>query len=207
MAGRIILDACNPALDLNGLLDTGASLQFYENRTTTPQAIYDSIDLNAELPNPLTPDAEGRFPPTIWGPDGAVYTVEWTPTGESPITFNDITVSPSNGYDLPVFLAGAIADGETFPIFMVTRNLRLSVGLLESQFAVKGVLPTATATFTLQKNGSTIGSVSFDTNGDPTVTFISSVDFVPGDAFSMDAPTPDDATMTDVAMTFVFQVI
>jgi len=215
MAGRIILDACNPALDLNGLLDTGASLQFYENRTTTPQAIYDSIDLNAELPNPLTPDAEGRFPPTIWGPDGAVYTVEWTPTGESPITFNDIAVSPSNVEFVPVYISGKPADGETFPIFLPGGNRRLPANLSGTRAKCKGVDPTATATFTLKKNGLSIGSITFATDGTPTVTFSSSIDFsagdpdspASGDDFQIDAPSPQDATMTDIAFNIAFLVI
>lgn len=204
MAGRLIIPGICPTLDANGRVDPTASFQFYQNRTTTPQDIFTTPDLDVDLDNPLAPDSSGRLP-EIWGPDGAVYTVEWTPTGESPITYNDIELF-TGGYDVPVFLAGAIADGETYPIFMIVRNLRLPPDLVGSQFAVKGVAPTATATFTLQKNGSTIGTISFATDNTPTVVFTNAVDFVPGDAFSMDAPSPDDATLTDVSMTFVFQV-
>ncbi len=89
MAGRILLDACNPALDSNGDPDADATLTFYANGTTTPQAIYTSSTLGTPLANPLSPNAAGQFP-AIWGGNLSVYSVKWTSGAGTEITFNDI---------------------------------------------------------------------------------------------------------------------
>lgn len=97
MAGRIILGIANPALDANGKVDAGATLTFYQNLTTTPQSIYADFGLSTPLTNPLACDAAGRFP-EIWAPTGNVYSVKWTPTGASPITYDYIIpTSASSG--------------------------------------------------------------------------------------------------------------
>lgn len=89
MAGRIILDACNPALDASGQIDDLATLTFYENGTTTLQSIYDASDLLTPLPNPLSPNAAGQFP-VIWGDNGDVYSVKWEMGDGTIVTFDDI---------------------------------------------------------------------------------------------------------------------
>src|SRR5690242_20025590 len=89
MAGRLILGIANPALDPNGAVDAFSTLTYYENLTTTPQTIYADEELQTELNNPLSCDAAGRFP-MVWAPDGSVYTVKWTPSGESDITWDNI---------------------------------------------------------------------------------------------------------------------
>lgn len=89
MAGRILLDACNPALDSNGAPDADATLTFYENGTTTLQSIYDGADLLTPLSNPLSPNAAGQFP-QIWGADLSTYSVKWTAGDGTEVTFDDI---------------------------------------------------------------------------------------------------------------------
>lgn len=96
MAGRIVLGIANPALDANGEVDTGATLTFYQNNTTTPQAIYTDATLGVQLSNPLSPDSAGRFP-AIWAPDLTLYSVKWTPNGASAITYNDIENTNGTG--------------------------------------------------------------------------------------------------------------
>lgn len=205
MAGRIILDGFNPAFDSDGNIDDGCTVTFYENGTTTLQTIYAEADLQTPLANPLSPDAAGRFD-DVWAPDDYAYSlkVEWT-NGDIR-NRNDVVAAFSNSHEVPVYLEGAVADGETFPVYLPLRNLRLPKDLVESRFSIKGNLPTATATFTLKKNGSSIGTISFATDGTPTVAFASSVDFTDDDDFQMDGPSPDDATMTDVSFNFNFQV-
>lgn len=212
MAGRIVLDEFNPAIDSDGKIDAGCTLTFYENRTTTPQSVYSDSSLNTPLPNPLPPNAAGRFPSTagngsIWAPDNATYTIKCEWTNGDIATRDDVRASLLNGYDLAVFILGIPTDGMTFPIFMVTRPLQLPSGLIETQVAVKGAAPTATATFTLYKNGLEIGSVSFATDKTPSFAFDDDIGFAPGDAFSMTAPSPADATMSNISFTFAFVVI
>src|SRR4051812_3433194 len=101
MAGRIILGIANPALDDNGLVDSGATLTFYQNGLTTPQAVYTDATLGVALSNPLSCDAAGRFP-QIWAPDDSLYSVKWTPTGASPITYDDIAPAANTGSGLEI---------------------------------------------------------------------------------------------------------
>jgi hypothetical protein len=89
MAGRIILGIANPALNANGVVDTGATETFYQNLTTTLQTIYADHALLTPLPNPLPCDAAGRFP-MVWAADLTLFSVKWTPTGASPITYDYI---------------------------------------------------------------------------------------------------------------------
>lgn len=89
MAGRIILGIGNIAFDANGNIDSGQTRTFYQNNTTTPQAVYTDSTLGAALSNPLSPNASGVFP-EIWAPDLTFYSVKVTPTGASPLTYNDI---------------------------------------------------------------------------------------------------------------------
>lgn len=112
MAGRLILDACNPALLANGLPDAGATLEFFLNGTTTPQNVYTTPACNVALDNPLSPDASGRFP-QIWAPRTNEYSVKWTPTGVSPITFDDIF--PLSGIDALSFATKTDAEAASIP--------------------------------------------------------------------------------------------
>jgi hypothetical protein len=63
-----------------------------------------------------------------------------------------------------------------------------------------GTNPTSTAVFTMKKNGSSVGTASISTSG--TFTFATSggsaITFSAGDEFSIIAPSPQDATLSDV---------
>jgi hypothetical protein len=208
MAGRIILGLLNPALDSNSDIDDGATITFYENHTTVPQSIYDSINLDDALPNPLSPDAAGRFPP-IWAPDGSVFSVKWTMTNGDVITWDDIYVdfSSSGGsgrtYDIDVYFNSMPEEGETFPIKNCQTAFTFPEDLVGSLFSVHdSALPTATATFTLFKNADSIGTIAFGTDGAATVTFSDAVDFNIGDQFILTAPDPQDATMNFISLNF-----
>lgn len=211
MAGRIVLDGFNPAIDSNGDIDAGATLTFWENGTTVLQAIYSDSSLQTPLANPMSPDAAGRFPvggsSQVWAPDDYVYSIQMEFTNGDILTRDDVAGAFSLTHEVPIFWQGAIADGETYPVYLPIKNLRLPIDLAESRFEVAGALPTAVATFTLMKNGSTIGTVAFATDGTPSVAFAVDVDFSNSDSFSINGPSPDDATLTDVAMNFAFQII
>jgi hypothetical protein len=217
MAGRLIIPGICPTLDANGKIDPTASFQFYENRTTTPQAIYATqADADAGGPgtliNPLEPDSSGRLP-EIWGPDGSIYTVEWTPTGESPITYNDIGLAanpnPSTAYyDMYRWKVSAPGDAETIIKANIPRPLTLpqdlNDGVFPSLFSVD-INPTATTVLTIARNGGSIGSISFSTGGVPTVSFPNEVSLVAGDVFSVANQATADATAAGFALTFVFR--
>lgn len=66
--------------------------------------------------------------------------------------------------------------------------------------ATIGTNPTATLTVTLKKNGSSIGTVAYATNGTPTLTFASGVSFAVGDILTAICPASPDATGADIAI-------
>ncbi len=214
MAGRLIIPGICPTLDANGVIDPGASFQFYENRTTTPQDVFTTANLDVALDNPLAPDSAGRLP-EIWGPDGAIYTVEWTPTGEVPITYDDIAISavtiPATSY-LPVsrFITTTPTDGQTVIIWNVPVPLRLPADLDDGSFPslfTIATLPTADMEFTLYKNSAPIGTISYATDGTPTVTFTTAIDFAEADQFIVVGPATADDTGNNIAWTFMFGLI
>lgn len=219
MAGRLLIPDTWPCHTANGEIDPGASIQFYANGTTTPQVIYATAaaantndGLTGTLDNPLTPDAAGRCP-DIWAPNGYVYTVEHTPTGESAITHNDIGIAgdpaPPTQY-LPVSrsVQAVLTDNQRVISWNVPFYLTLAAGLNDgiypSIFTIN-TNPTATLTLTLKKNSTTIGTIAFSTSGVPTVTFTSQVDFVPTDKFYVLGQASADATGAGIDLTFVFR--
>lgn len=65
--------------------------------------------------------------------------------------------------------------------------------------------PTSDATFTIKKNGSSIGTIVFE-DGSPTnvtITFTSAVSFAAGDLLQITAPGSADATLADISITLV----
>lgn len=90
MAGRIILDLPNPALDGNGAPISGSTLTFYENGTTILQDIFTDNTLVTPLTNPLTDDSAGRFV-DVWADTSLSYSVVWKDDdGVTLRTFDDI---------------------------------------------------------------------------------------------------------------------
>lgn len=61
-AGRIVIQNCMPALDLNGRPVSGARMAFYENETTDLASVYTTADLDVAHANPVIADAAGQFP-------------------------------------------------------------------------------------------------------------------------------------------------
>jgi len=117
-------------------------------------------------------------------------------------TWDTYSPGSTTHYDIGFFWPGQPDDGEFILEFEMVRAVTFASGLTNSKFKIK-TNPTATMTFALSKNGSSIGSVAFSTSGTPTVTFASSVTFAAGDTFGIQAPSPQDTTGADISFTFV----
>lgn len=158
--------------------------------------------------------------------DSGLYTV----TG-SPVTTTGTLTGTLNTQTAGTVLAGATSGGAAKPAFraLVQTDLpgNISLGFVISgkPSASQNILyafnysatmptsltggvfkigtnPTGTMTFTLTKNGSSIGSIAFSTLGVATPTFASPVSVVSGDLLEITAPGSQDATGADVALTF-----
>lgn len=105
-------------------------------------------------------------------------------------------------YDIGTFVAGKPSASEIVLRFVAPRAFTLPAALTGSQ-VIAGDAATATTDFDVQKNGSTIGTVSFASSGSTaTFTFASAVSFAAADVLSVIAPATPDATLADISMTF-----
>jgi hypothetical protein len=71
-----------------------------------------------------------------------------------------------------------------------------------------GVDPDAEAVFDVRKNGVSVGSLDFAIASNTGVFSIASdEDFAPGDRLELVAPSPQDAALADVSVTFMMELI
>jgi len=107
-------------------------------------------------------------------------------------------------YDLGVYVPDMPDDGAEILKFVAVRAFTLADDFSGSRAHV-GTNPAATAVFTVKKNGASIGTISISTVG--VATFLTSgtgvETFTAGDRLSIDAPTPQDATLADVSIVFL----
>lgn len=88
---------------------------------------------------------------------------------------------------------GTVPALATFPIYKFMDSANYLANMAGSQASIFGT-PAATRTFTLMKNGASIGTVSFSTSGAPTWS-LASGNFAVGDELSVVTPAIVDFTM------------
>jgi hypothetical protein len=112
------------------------------------------------------------------------------PSTSAPVRLTSgIAGKPTNGEVVLIYTAPA---AETFPV-----NFSGSYGSV-------GTNPTATATYTVLKNGSSIGTIVISTAGKFTFsTSGSAVAVAPGDRITVTAPSPQDSTLDSVGLTII----
>lgn len=195
-------------VDANGVPLDGGLVYMYVPTTDTLKTTWIDEDQAVENTNPIELDSAGRC--VIYG--NGKYR-QYLTDGDGNLIWDKLTnwvlvpdESVVSYYDLPVFMEGKPSAAETYPIFNAPRSLKLLAGLTGSVFSI-ATLPTVQMDFSLFKGGLQIGTVSFATNGVPTVAFVSDVTFGAGDQFVMTAPTLQDATGASPAFTFTFTVV
>jgi hypothetical protein len=110
--------------------------------------------------------------------------------------------APGQEVDIGFVYSGLPLNGQTIN-YPMNQALTLKAALAGSHFSV-GTNPASTATYTLKKNGSSIGTIAISTGGVFTPTFASDVSFAAGDIFNIIAPSPQDTTLADVGLNFKF---
>ncbi len=115
---------------------------------------------------------------------------------------------PAQPYDLVCSLVGKPGAGATVLIFTVVRAVTFPANFGGSYGSV-GVANTSTAVYTVLNGVTTIGTVTLTVGGSPaTVTFTfattggTSKSLAAGDRLTITAPGSQDATLSDVGMTF-----
>ena len=104
---------------------------------------------------------------------------------------------------LSMYFADQPTADEELVRFVVAVPFEAPANLVGSQ-ANAATNPTASATFTFLKNGTSFGTVVIATNGTATFT-ATATSFTTGDLFSVVAPDPQDATLADVSISLLLE--
>lgn len=114
-----------------------------------------------------------------------------------------VNLSGTQPHDIHVYQPGSPADGAIVCRFQATRAFTLPASLTGSYFTAVTAADAST-TFTIKKNGSSIGTVDWSAAGTTgTPTFASDVAFAAGDILLIEAPAPADATLADISFDFL----
>jgi hypothetical protein len=202
--------------DKNGAPALGWKLQFYQTLTTTPLAVYADATLTTPLDNPVISESDGGSDTAgVWPVifmQNAVYKVVL-------LDENDVQIDEWDPYDatldsdtftdyetIYVYKGPKPSAAEVYPIVNIERSLKLPATLTGGIFTM-ATNPTSSFAITLYKNSTSIGTITFNTSGVPTVSFVADVAFSAGDQFKVSWPGSQDATGAQIALTFVFMVL
>lgn len=200
------------AIDVNGDVISGAKLECFAAGTSTPQAVFLDKALSSSAGVIITTDANGRWPNALFAQelqykfilkdaaDATLQTIDdWTP-----VTFRLATqfaLQPFSTYN-----EGANTDAQDIYDLVIPDGftLKLPQNASDSR-AAAAIAATAQTTYTLFKNGGSIGTIVFAASGTTgTFTVASEVSFAAGDIFEIRGPSTADGSLADITVTVVF---
>jgi hypothetical protein len=124
-------------------------------------------------------------------------------TGDAAVYDSGGNIVPAKSpYDVVVSFVGK--PGAAALVFLLTFTRAVAfTGNFSGSAGTVGTNPTATATYTVAKNGSSIGTIVVSTGGVVTFTTTSGAaqSFASGDRMTVTAPSSQDATLSDAAFT------
>lgn len=100
--------------------------------------------------------------------------------------------------DIGISISGKPVDTQKV-IYIVNQNFTLPTSLTGSH-AYIDTNPTSSFAIDIAKNGSSIGTITFNTSGVASFTFASGTSFTAGDKLKLTFPSPQDATGADIAL-------
>jgi len=206
-------------LSSNGVVfNEGGKIYTYEAGTTTPLATYTDSALSTAHANPIifnsvgqTQNASGDYKPVYLANDS--YKFVFTDA-------NDVTLFTVDNYDatttsssLTTVMLGGFDFGNDVPAanqvsgpLVCDRALSLPAGVSGS-YARAETAATAQTIFTLKKNGSSFGTVTFAAAGTTgTFSVASPVTFAAGDTVTVVAPGTADLTIRYIGVTLRFTI-
>ena len=112
----------------------------------------------------------------------------------------------AQGYDLSGFCVGKpIANGYIF-YFPVVRPFSLPLNLAGS-ICKSRVPATASTTYTIKNNGSSIGTMVFAISGVTATLTLTATNFIVGDIITVEAPAVPDGAQVDIGFTLLGTVV
>lgn len=176
-----------------------------------------SADFNITMPSTINAvntsrvftvmNEDSTYNATVKASSGAGASIVLAPgeSGSFYQSFEDVyllskgtTTAVDPPYDVGLYIPGQPGDGAEVFKFVAVRAVEWPDDFAGSYGHV-GTNPTSSAAFTVKKNGSTIGSITISTGG--TFTFATTgaeTTLAAGDRLTIEAPTPQDATLADV---------
>jgi hypothetical protein len=115
----------------------------------------------------------------------------------------NVPIYAGGPFDVICSLVGAPTTGQLVFLMTFVRTVNFAGNFTGSAGTV-GTNPTATATYTVARNGTSIGTAVVSTGGVVTFTTTSGAteSFSSGDILTVTAPSPADATLANAAFTF-----
>lgn len=102
-------------------------------------------------------------------------------------------------YDIATFYPGVPGSSQTIIRWVATRTVNVGAGAPGSQLSA-GTAATGSTTFTIKKNGASVGTVVVSSSGTTGVfTVASAFSLAAGDVLSVVGPSSADATIADIA--------
>ena len=103
-------------------------------------------------------------------------------------------------YDLATSIQGIPPNGLIVFTYVAPRTFTITANFVGSQ-AKAGTAATASAVFTIRKNGASIGTVTLAASATTGTFSGAAASFVAGDVLTILAPSPADATLADIGIT------
>ena len=154
----------------------------------------DTVD-TATITAATTPGVTQTLLPQTWG---IFYMV-----GVDIYKLADLPLDGGIPYDLGGFVGGTPNNTERVFKFVAVRPFTMPINLTGSQAHVNSAPASGAEAFDIQKNGSSIGTMSFaQTTGVVTFTFTTAQSFVAGDRLAVIASGAVDVAIADIGFTF-----
>jgi len=195
---------------LNTVNDTGAGvstfLQVTRSAITPSTATFNATNIvmnSAVSVNSISGSGSGLT--ALNGSNIATGTVaparlgSGTPSSTNYLRGDGSWAVPAQTYDLALSITGKPAAGVYVLNFVVVNGFSLLSGLPGS-VAKASTAPTSSSFFTIYKNGTSIGSITFSSSTG-SFSFASSVTFVSGDLLQISSPSTQDATLANIGIT------
>lgn len=104
---------------------------------------------------------------------------------------------------ISAFLNGTYSASEVVIRYMNATEFTLPASLSGAQISA-GTVSTASATFSIRKNGTPVGTITFAAGqATPSVSFTADIAFAAGDVLSLIGPASPDATLADISLSFI----
>jgi hypothetical protein len=115
------------------------------------------------------------------------------------VVWNGTAWRPEGGYDISTFVSGVFAASESVQRHVAARSFNIPASLAGTTVAAM-VATTAAFAVSLKKNGTSFGSITFNSNGSISLSG-SSTNFAAGDVLSLEAQATPDSTLSNVSIT------